>query len=136
MRYLQPTEQQIKRGIATLESERKAQQQSDDKNGKHGKSKTPKQVSHRGKKGNRSDKSKIDDNMVSKKLSLTLEAERVHPIDLIQLNFYKEYQWLIDFALYASLVYIISEVQYYLIPASREMNLSLIWCLLVIGFTT
>lgn len=133
IRYLQPTEQQIKRGVAALANERKAHQ--DDKNVKQSKSKSNKQSSFRGKRG-RSDKNKADENLVPKKLALTLEAERVHSIDLIQLNFYKEYHWLIDFALYATIVYIISEIQFYLIPESKEMNLSLIWCILVIGFTT
>lgn len=133
IRYLQPTEQQIKRGVAALANERKAHHE--DKNAKQSKLKTNKQSSFRGKRG-RSDKSKTDENLVPKKLALTLEAERVNPLDLMQLNFYKEYHWLIDFALYATIVYIASEIQFYLIPESKEMNLSLIWCILVICFTT
>jgi hypothetical protein len=34
----------------------------------------------------------------------------VTALDVVHLKFYSEYQWLLDFAVYSSLVYIITEV--------------------------
>ncbi|XP_074603085.1 transmembrane protein 161-like emei [Brevipalpus obovatus] len=67
---------------------------------------------------------------------ITLEASLLHPYDFMHLHFYREYQWLVDFAVYAFVVYLMSEIHYALVPSSKEMNLSLIWCFLVIAFAT
>ncbi|GFY67704.1 transmembrane protein 161B [Trichonephila inaurata madagascariensis] len=53
---------------------------------------------------------------------------------MIQLHYYSEYQWLLDFSLCALIVYVVTEVYYYLIPAKDEVNLSILWCILVVGF--
>lgn len=73
--------------------------------------------------------------MVPKNLEVQLDSTAVHPDDMMQLHFYTEYQWLLDFALCALIVYFITEVYYYLMPAKDEVNLSILWCMLVVGFT-
>lgn len=47
-----------------------------------------------------------------------------------------EYQWLIDFSACAVLVYLITELYYWITPqtAAGEVDLSLIWCFMVILF--
>lgn len=57
--------------------------------------------------------------------------------DLVQLRFYTEYQWLLDFALYSMITYSLSELYIFLLPerSSQEANLSLVWVILVILFT-
>lgn len=56
------------------------------------------------------------------------------PFDVVNLRYYTEYQWLVDFSLYASIVYVISEIYHFFIPLKEEVNLSMMWCLLVIFF--
>lgn len=72
--------------------------------------------------------------MVPKNLELQLDSTAVRPDDMLQLHFYSEYQWLLDFAICALVVYIITEFYYYLMPARDEVNLSILWCILVVGF--
>ena len=57
--------------------------------------------------------------------------------DLVQLRYYTEYQWLLDFSLYSLITYSLSEVYLYLLPAraATEVNLSLVWVCLVLGLT-
>ena len=50
---------------------------------------------------------------VPKNLDVQLETSSVQVSDLIQLRFYAEYQWLLDFALYAIMVYTLTEVSLY-----------------------
>ncbi|GIY69627.1 transmembrane protein 161B [Caerostris extrusa] len=84
-------------------------------------------------------KKKKEDNgdcefMVPKNLDLQLDVAAVQPNDMIQLHYYSEYQWLLDFSLCALIVYIITEIYYFFIPARDEVNLSILWCILVVGF--
>ena len=57
--------------------------------------------------------------------------------DVVQLRYYTEYQWLLDFSLYSMITYFLSELYIFLMPdkASLEVNLSLVWVILVILFT-
>uniref|UniRef100_A0A6M2DWU7 Putative transmembrane protein n=1 Tax=Xenopsylla cheopis TaxID=163159 RepID=A0A6M2DWU7_XENCH len=71
---------------------------------------------------------------VPRNLDLTLETAKVSDLDIIHLRFYNEYQWLVDFALYSSIVYSITEVYHYYVPLVDEMNLSMLWCILMLGF--
>ncbi|GIY26478.1 transmembrane protein 161B [Caerostris darwini] len=72
--------------------------------------------------------------MVPKNLDLQLDVAAVQPNDMIQLHYYSEYQWLLDFSLCALIVYVITEIYYFFIPARDEVNLSILWCILVVGF--
>ncbi|KAG8321717.1 hypothetical protein J6590_041168 [Homalodisca vitripennis] len=64
-----------------------------------------------------------------------LETAKVTKLDVIHLRFYSEYQWLLDFAIYTLGVYIITEIYTYYLPLKDEVNLSMLWCLLVLFFT-
>ena len=50
-------------------------------------------------------------------------------------RYYEEYQWLVDFSVYALLVYGCTEAYIYFFPsrAAQELNLSMVSCLLVAG---
>jgi len=74
---------------------------------------------------------------VPRNIEISLETAPVSFTDLVQLRYYQEYQWLLDFSCYALITYILSEVYIYLLPqkAMTEVNLSLVWVVLVIGFT-
>ncbi len=72
---------------------------------------------------------------IPRNLDVQLEKASVNVGDLEQLRFYEEYQWLVDFSAYALLVYASTEVYMSVFPdrASSEINLSMVWSLLVAG---
>lgn len=53
---------------------------------------------------------------------------------LLVLRFFLEYQWLIDFAVYATGVFLFTECYYSVVDASKEVNLGAIWCVLTVLF--
>ncbi|XP_055625643.1 transmembrane protein 161B [Toxorhynchites rutilus septentrionalis] len=71
---------------------------------------------------------------IPRSLDIQLETADISSYDVVHLRYYTEYQWLVDFSLYASIVYIISEVYLFFVPLKEELNLSMLWCLLVIFF--
>ncbi|KAM7357524.1 transmembrane protein 161-like emei [Cochliomyia hominivorax] len=71
---------------------------------------------------------------IPRSIDIELETTPVIAKDVIYLRYFTEYQWLVDFSVYAAIVYIISEVYHYFIPLKNEVNLSMVWCLLVIFF--
>lgn len=58
------------------------------------------------------------------------------PLDIVHLRFYSEFQWLLDFSVAAAATYLLSESSQLFFKIKDEFNLSMVWCLLVIGFTT
>lgn len=50
------------------------------------------------------------------------------------LHYFPEYQWLVDFTVAATVVYLVTEAYYSLMKPSQEMNISIVWCLLVLAF--
>lgn len=50
------------------------------------------------------------------------------------LHYFPEFQWLVDFTVAATVVYLITELYYSVTQASGEMNISVVWCLLVLAF--
>lgn len=50
------------------------------------------------------------------------------------LHYFPEFQWLVDFTVAATVVYLITELYYSVAQPSGEMNISVVWCLLVIAF--
>ena len=84
-RYLYPTDQQL-RALAGV----------------------PKEKSKRGK---HSENGKVGDVFhVPRNLDIQLESAKVTALDVVHLKYYTEYQWLLDFSLYAIIVYILTEV--------------------------
>ena len=79
-------------------------------------------------------KSKSDSFNVPRNAPIQLESAKVDAIDLLPLHFYTDYQWLVDFSLGASVVYFLTEI-YFAVSSHRiEINVSILWCLLTIGF--
>lgn len=50
------------------------------------------------------------------------------------LRFFLEYQWLIDFAVYATGVFLFTECYYSVVDARKEVNIGAIWCVLTVLF--
>lgn len=50
------------------------------------------------------------------------------------LRFFLEYQWLVDFAVYAAGVFLFTECYYSVIDARKEVNIGAIWCVLTVVF--
>lgn len=51
------------------------------------------------------------------------------------LRFFPEYQWFVDFALYAGGVYLFTEGYRCMRGAAGEPNIALLWCLLCVAFS-
>lgn len=79
--------------------------------------------------------SKDDSFTIPRSTPITLDTAKVEVLDLIHLHYYGEYLWIVDFALCAVVVYILTEI-YYIFGHANEMNISMLWCLLAIGFCT
>lgn len=71
---------------------------------------------------------------VPKDIELQLETKPVSPMDALVLHYYSEYQWLLDFAVHATLVYVLTEAYYTVAAPAGELNLGLVWCLLSLAF--
>ncbi|XP_043920091.1 transmembrane protein 161B isoform X1 [Protopterus annectens] len=71
---------------------------------------------------------------VPKDIDLHLETKCVTESDAIVLHYFPEYQWLVDFTVVATAVYFITEVYYCLVDPANEMNIGIVWCLLVLAF--
>lgn len=64
-----------------------------------------------------------------------LETCPLTAMDALVLRFFLEYQWFVDFAVYASGVYLFTEAYYYMLGPARETNIAVFWCLLTIAFS-
>ncbi|KAK1176570.1 transmembrane protein 161B-like isoform X1 [Acipenser oxyrinchus oxyrinchus] len=71
---------------------------------------------------------------VPKDIDLQLETKSIAEVDTLALHYFPEYQWLVDFTVAATVVYLITEFYYSLVGPSNEMNISVVWCLLVLAF--
>ncbi|XP_062310336.1 transmembrane protein 161B [Osmerus eperlanus] len=71
---------------------------------------------------------------IPKDIDLQLETKCITEVDTLALHYFPEFQWLVDFTVAATLVYLITELYYALAQPSGEMNISVVWCLLVLAF--
>ncbi|XP_061584994.1 transmembrane protein 161B isoform X2 [Cololabis saira] len=71
---------------------------------------------------------------VPKDIDLQLETKCITEVDTLALHYFPEFQWLVDFTIAATAVYLITELYYSVAQPSREMNISVVWCLLVLAF--
>uniref|UniRef100_A0A671YDP1 Transmembrane protein 161B n=1 Tax=Sparus aurata TaxID=8175 RepID=A0A671YDP1_SPAAU len=71
---------------------------------------------------------------VPKDIDLQLETKCITEVDTLALHYFPEFQWLVDFTVAATVVYLITELYYSVAQASGEMNISVVWCLLVLAF--
>uniref|UniRef100_A0A668UYQ9 Transmembrane protein 161A n=1 Tax=Oreochromis aureus TaxID=47969 RepID=A0A668UYQ9_OREAU len=88
-------------------------------------------------KQNRRDRRQNGENKpltVPKDIDLHLEKAPVNVIDALVLRFFLEYQWLVDFAVYATGVFLFTECYYSVVDASKEVNIGAIWCVLTVLF--
>lgn len=71
---------------------------------------------------------------IPKSTPITLDIAQVRFVDLVQLHFYSDFQWLVDFTACSLMVYVISELYVGLVQPKNEFNLSLVWCLVALLF--
>ncbi|XP_051498570.1 transmembrane protein 161B isoform X4 [Apus apus] len=71
---------------------------------------------------------------IPRDIDLHLETKSVTERDTIALHYFPEYQWLVDFTVAATVVYVVTEAYYSIVKPSQEMNISVVWCLLVLAF--
>lgn len=88
IRYLHPTDQQL-RALAGIPKEKP-------KKGKHNENGKVADVFH-----------------VPRNLDIKLESTKVTVYDVVHLKYYIEFQWLLDFSLYATIVYVLTEVNFF-----------------------
>ncbi|PAA90805.1 hypothetical protein BOX15_Mlig012591g1, partial [Macrostomum lignano] len=74
--------------------------------------------------------------LVAKSVRIPLVSTRQTELDLRDLHFYSDWQWLLDFSLIACIVYGITEFYYGALNGGKSdrTNLSLVWCCLGVGF--
>lgn len=66
------------------------------------------------KKGKHTENGKVGDVFhVPRNLDITLESAKITTLDVVHLKYYTECQWLLDFSIYATAVYIMTEVGNY-----------------------
>lgn len=82
---------------------------------------------------NNQEKIQAESFTVPRNIPITLETAKVEPNDLLPLHYFGEFQWLMDFSLCALFVYVSTEI-YYGFFLRTEPNISILWCLLVLGF--
>ena len=65
------------------------------------------------KKGKHAENGKLADVFqVPRNLDVTLENAKVSTLDVVHLKFYTDYVWLMDFSIYAGIVYTLTEVNF------------------------
>ncbi|XP_068853407.1 transmembrane protein 161A [Aphelocoma coerulescens] len=72
---------------------------------------------------------------VPRDINLQLDTSPITAVDALVLRYFLEYQWFVDFAVYAGAVYVFSEGYFCLVSPTRETNLGVLWCLLTIVFS-
>ncbi|NXB89308.1 T161A protein, partial [Vidua chalybeata] len=72
---------------------------------------------------------------VPRDIDLQLHTSPITALDALVLRHFLEYQWFVDFAVYAGAVYVFSEGYFCLVSPSRETNLGVLWCLLTVVFS-
>uniref|UniRef100_A0A8C5QCN6 Transmembrane protein 161A n=2 Tax=Leptobrachium leishanense TaxID=445787 RepID=A0A8C5QCN6_9ANUR len=72
---------------------------------------------------------------VPRDIDLHLETQPITTIDALVLRYFLEYQWFIDFSLYATIIYLFTEGYYCLVDTQNEINIGVLWCLMTILFS-
>ncbi|XP_052444189.1 transmembrane protein 161B-like [Carassius gibelio] len=71
---------------------------------------------------------------IPKDIDLQLETKCIAEVDTLALHYFPEFQWLVDFTVAATVVYLITELYFCVAEPSGEMNISVVWSLLVLAF--
>nr|XP_020636650.1 transmembrane protein 161A [Pogona vitticeps] len=72
---------------------------------------------------------------VPRDIDLRLESCPITAVDALVLCYFLEYQWYVDFGVYATLVYLFTEAYYCLVDPQEEANIGILWCLLTVIFS-
>ncbi|XP_021234322.1 transmembrane protein 161A isoform X3 [Numida meleagris] len=72
---------------------------------------------------------------VPRDIDLHLDTSPITAVDALVLRYFLEYQWFVDFAVYATAVYVFTEGYGCVVEPQREMNLGVLWCLLTVFFS-
>lgn len=113
VRYLYPTDNEL-RQLANIPKDKL-------------KNKKPKNQNHNG--------NIVERFHIPRNLDVELKTSEVIELDVIHLRFFTEYQWLLDFSIYSFMVYVATEVYQMFFKLGDEINLSMLWCLLVLMFS-
>ena len=121
VRYMHPSDEELKQiALVPLKEKNRKPKRSDKNNGN-------------------STQNGVENNTfyIPKQNDIQLETTKVTLSDVVQLRYFTEYQWLLDFTFYAILVYFFTEVyiSYFPSKSAQEVNLSMVWCALAIGFS-
>lgn len=115
-RYLHPTNEELRQlmsGKTTLNSKAKRRNEQ---------------------RKNMRDDNKTESFTVPRNLPIQLDQAVVEDIDLLSLQYYSDYIWLVDFSFSTIFVYVCTEIYYVFAQHRIEINLSLLWCLMAIVF--
>jgi len=116
-RYVHPSDDELRRvaGVSASSASR---------SGKNGKQRSDRRTA-----------GSDDQVTVSKSADIQLDMVPVRPPDLLPLRFYTDFQWLMDFAVCGVIIYSLTEAYYaFGKPLQLEVNLSMMWCILIIAF--
>ncbi|XP_070981409.1 transmembrane protein 161A-like isoform X3 [Oncorhynchus clarkii lewisi] len=69
---------------------------------------------------------------VPKDIDLNLEKAPIGVLDALVLRFFLEYQWLIDFAVYAMGIYLFTEGYFCVVDPAMEVHIGAVWCVLTV----
>ncbi|NWT95783.1 T161A protein, partial [Urocynchramus pylzowi] len=72
---------------------------------------------------------------VPRDIDLQLDTSPITAVDALVLRHFLEYQWFVDFSVYAGAVYVFSEGYFCLLSPARETHLGVLWCLLSVLFS-
>uniref|UniRef100_A0A8C3NQH4 Transmembrane protein 161A n=1 Tax=Cyanoderma ruficeps TaxID=181631 RepID=A0A8C3NQH4_9PASS len=72
---------------------------------------------------------------VPRDIDLQLDTCPITAVDALVLRYFLEYQWFVDFSVYAGAVYAFSEGYLCLLSPGRETHLGVLWCLLTVIFS-
>ena len=138
VRYLHPSNERLKEAIASVNSigDSVAKSTTTTNNNTKESAKNARSARRR-RHQHQEDNDKPETFNVPRNLSIALNAEPLSVLHLIQLPYYTDLQWLIDFSLCTVIVYFSTETYFFIFPAKleTEYNLSLVWCLLSLAFT-
>ena len=133
IRFLHPSDDQLKQMMAGDGKLTRKDSKSRHRNNKHHQNNHHHHQNNHQHQNNRREAAR--EFKVPKNTEFVLEACRIRPNDLSDLKYYNECRWLIDFGFCATVVFVATELFNYFLPKSTEdLNLSLVWCVLVLGF--
>ncbi|XP_034976467.1 transmembrane protein 161A [Zootoca vivipara] len=72
---------------------------------------------------------------VPRDIDLRLDSSPITAVDALVLCYFLEYQWYVDFAAYATGIYVFTEGYYCLVDPRKEANIGILWCLLAVIFS-